>query len=109
MKQSLSLWEPNLLVDYRLESVQNESGAKKIIIFEAKGEHVWEDNIKVIKEGTNTKIYLLFGPEGGMTDDEIRQFPETLLTNLTDNRLRSETAVVYAASVLRNSIVKNIL
>ncbi|MEW6004893.1 MAG: RsmE family RNA methyltransferase [Stygiobacter sp.] len=44
--------------------------------------------------------YLIFGPEGGFSEKEMKIFDEVEKVRLTNNRLRSETAIVSAASLI---------
>jgi RsmE family RNA methyltransferase len=47
------------------------------------------------------KNYLMiFGPEGGFFEKEISELEPTVILKLTENRLRAETAIVTAASII---------
>ncbi len=99
MKQSLRAFQPKILFERDLKKITEFEGRK----------YVFEQNSKVtlsslISEGeidSNEPTYFIFGPEGGLTEEEVNLFtkdnPSLLLTK---NRLRSETAIVSAASLL---------
>lgn len=94
MKQSLRSFKPNIKT---LNSIKN--------IFELEGEKiVFEQNSRNIFSKKNInfheKIFFVFGPEGGLTENEINLFNKNNSYNLAGNRLRSETAIVKCASIL---------
>ena len=43
---------------------------------------------------------MIFGPEGGFSEKEISELNPTVILKLTENRLRAETAIVTAASII---------
>jgi len=91
MKQSLQSFKPNLKYIEKLY----EFAGKNIVIFDQNSKNKlsgWE--IKSID------TYFIFGPEGGFTEKEFKQFGNATKLRLTGNRLRSETAVVTFASQL---------
>ncbi len=94
MKQSLRSYLPQISV---LKSFD------ELIAME--GENiVFEQNAKaVFKRGliNSLKKYLLiFGPEGGLSDEEIKIINKDNLFSLAENRLRTETAIVKCASII---------
>lgn len=94
MKQSLLSYLPKVKI---LSSV-NE-------VFELKSEKIIFDQSATKKlvdfEFDNHKKYLLiFGPEGGFTDTELKEIYLSESLNVASNRLRSETAIVKAASLI---------
>jgi 16S rRNA (uracil1498-N3)-methyltransferase len=44
--------------------------------------------------------FFIFGPEGGLDQSELNKAGQTRIYKLTDNRLRTETAIVKCAAVL---------
>ncbi len=46
------------------------------------------------------KYYLIFGPEGGLSEKELDFFEKENIYKISDNRLRTETAVVSAAALI---------
>jgi RsmE family RNA methyltransferase len=47
----------------------------------------------------NKKYCLIFGPEGGLTNDELMLIEPFKKLKLAENRLRTETAIIKAASL----------
>ena len=69
-------------------------------IFAWKEVFILTDNRSLITDN----CFFLFGPEGGFTEDELRIANGELRIKLTDNRLRSETAIITAASILTTTL-----
>jgi 16S rRNA (uracil1498-N3)-methyltransferase len=99
MKQSLLSYLPKIeIVDSTVEfsSIKSE----KIIFDQLADKELMDFDFENQK-----KYYLIFGPEGGFTDSEITtMFPSERL-NLAKNRLRSETAIVKAASLISSKYI----
>lgn len=103
MKQSLHAYKPKIefAADIR-ESVPEQA---QTIIFEQTSKISFQDYFinenknKLLQKG-NT--FFLFGPEGGLTKEEIDLFNNAKLMSLNENRLRSETAIITAAALLAN-------
>jgi 16S rRNA (uracil1498-N3)-methyltransferase len=101
MKQSLRAWIPQISFVNSFSELMKLNGSK--IIFEQHSEIQFKDFLSTINFPLSTHNYFVFGPEGGLTDEECRTVNEECRVKLTDNRLRSETAIITAASLL-NSI-----
>ncbi len=99
MKQSLRSYLPK--VEY-IRDLSNVSKDFIKIVFNQNAEQPFASYLKSMEKGKN--ICLIFGPEGGFSEKEIKSFGNPVIVRLGNNRLRSETAVVTAASVLSNSI-----
>ncbi len=97
MKQSLRAWLPNIEQISSLEKLINEAGER--VLFDQKAETDFNKNRAAIIN-SNQKYIFIFGPEGGLNDDELRLLHNTAKVRLTYNRLRSETAIVAAASMI---------
>lgn len=95
MKQSLRAYLPNIKVVKSLSHIAELKGGK--IIFEqiAKRKFLFEFIM-------DKKYYFIFGPEGGLTENEINIFDTNLLYSLSDHRLRSETAIVKVAALINS-------
>jgi 16S rRNA (uracil1498-N3)-methyltransferase len=93
MKQSLRAYLPKINVVKNLSGIAESSGEK--IIFEQNAEKKFQFNFAM-----NKKHYFIFGPEGGLTEDELKLFDTDFIYSLSDHRLRSETAIVKAASLI---------
>lgn len=100
MKQSLHSFKPNLI---KLESLSDINSSNNIIIFDQNAaktlkNFVYTDLNKEVIQKNN--YYFIFGPEGGLTSQELNLFNQSINLKITDNRLRSETAIVTAASLI---------
>ncbi|MCB9219340.1 MAG: 16S rRNA (uracil(1498)-N(3))-methyltransferase [Ignavibacteriales bacterium] len=94
MKQSLQAIKPriNFIKDLKI------SDTSLNIIFDQNAENKLSESLGTILEKKN--INFIFGPEGGLTTTEIEKLKNTYNVYLTKNRLRAETAIVSAASIL---------
>lgn len=93
MKQSLRAYLPKIKLVKNLSDIAESNG--EIIIFEQNAERKFQFEFVMDK-----KYYFIFGPEGGLTEDELKLFDTDLIYSLSDNRLRSETAIVKVASLI---------
>ena len=98
MKQSLGGFLPKIQFIDSINKLNEFDGEK--FIFEQNAEVNFNDDIAKNVTSQNDKTYFIFGPEGGLSDDEIGSIGNSNLIALTPNRLRSETAIVTTASFL---------
>lgn len=98
MKQSLRAWLPQISFVKSFKELMKLNGSK--IIFEQHSKLSFSDFLKSQYSILNTDFYLVFGPEGGLTDEECNSVNEENRIKLTENRLRSETAIITAAAIL---------
>jgi len=96
MKQSLQSYKP--IIEFRKSLSLIDSLDTVNIIFDQKAEETIIDLNKI--DEINKKINFIFGPEGGLTENEMKSVSNSKLVKLTDNRLRAETAIISAASIL---------
>ncbi len=102
MKQSLRAWLPKISYVKRLDKLLNIEGEK--IIFDQSAEQSFQDYLSTNNKQLTTDSFFIFGPEGGLTSGERTSVSEECrVVKLTENRLRSETAIVTAAAILNNS------
>ncbi|MCF8435499.1 MAG: 16S rRNA (uracil(1498)-N(3))-methyltransferase [Ignavibacteriales bacterium] len=102
MKQSLRYYLPIISFDKQLR-VQNFKGAS-VGLFDQRGA---QEFLSFAKEIDLSEEYVfVFGPEGGFSEREITELKGHSPIRLTGNRLRSETAIISAASVL--AVIKNL-
>lgn len=94
IKQSLLSWLPKVQYYNSLKDIVSEH-AKKIIFDQSSAQYF---DKKLVKQGED--YFFIFGPEGGLSADEINIFQLSEKFRLNDNRLRTETAIVKAASLL---------
>jgi len=94
MKQSLQAYLPKIEV---FDSVKRfKDLAVEKVLFEQNSENKLADQ----KFDISKEYYFIFGPEGGFSQKEILEIQPTVLLNVADNRLRSETAIIKVASIL---------
>ncbi|MGE5683147.1 MAG: RsmE family RNA methyltransferase [Bacillota bacterium] len=94
MKQSLRSYLPQLRCIKSLKDLSVLEGQK--VVFEQLGSRKFIE-FTGLKDVT---YYFIFGPEGGLSDREISYLSDAEEYSLTGNRLRAETAVITAASIL---------
>lgn len=93
MKQSLNSYKPNIQSINSLAEIAKLNGKK--IIFEQNSDQEFK-----FHNDSTLDYYLIFGPEGGLTENELNLFDTKVIYSLGDKRLRSETAIVKVASML---------
>jgi 16S rRNA (uracil1498-N3)-methyltransferase len=93
MKQSLRAFLPQITSASFNEILQFD-GAK--ILFDQNAKQVFDGRLI-----SNNPTYYLFGPEGGFDQSELESVSQENRFSLTENRLRSETAIIKCASLLK--------
>lgn len=94
IKQSLQTILPRIVVISSLKELNSSEGTK--IIFDQKAIQKFDNKLL-----SNTQpTYFIFGPEGGLSEEEINCLNDRKMFSLADNRLRSETAIIKVASVV---------
>jgi 16S rRNA (uracil1498-N3)-methyltransferase len=93
MKQSLRSFLPKIQLVNRLLDIAELDGEK--IIFEQNTQKKF-----IFNNDINKKYCFIFGPEGGLTENEIELFKTANIYTISDHRLRSETAIIKVASLL---------
>lgn len=93
MKQSLRSFLPKLEV-HNLNDIVNLPGIK--IGFEQSS----LNEAGSLKLDPDEIYYFIFGPEGGLSEQELNLFKEENVFKISDNRLRTETAVISIASLI---------
>jgi 16S rRNA (uracil1498-N3)-methyltransferase len=93
MKQSLRAFLPKI-ISTSFDEINKLSGDK--ILFDQKVKSRFTG-----KNDNKKSSYFLFGPEGGFDESEISSIENDKKYCLSNNRLRSETAIVYCASLLK--------
>jgi len=94
MKQSLQSFLPRVEI---FDSVLkfNKLKVEKILFEQTSDSKFMDQEFDLTKQ-----YYFIFGPEGGFSQKEILDIQPTIVLNLADNRLRSETAIIKAASII---------
>jgi 16S rRNA (uracil1498-N3)-methyltransferase len=93
MTQSLRAFLPQI-TSASFEDIVKVDGVK--IIFDQNAKLEFEGKIS-----SDKPTYLLFGPEGGFDENEIESVEQENRFSLSTNRLRSETAIIKCASLLK--------
>jgi len=93
MKQSLRAFLPKI-VSSSFDEIIKFPGTK--ILFDQNTKSVFDGDVN-LKEPT----YFLFGPEGGFDETEINSVRPENRFALSANRLRSETAIIKCASLIK--------
>ena len=104
MKQSLRAWLPNVAYCKSVSELVQLEGKK--FFFDQNATDTLQNYLVFNHQSLITNHYFLFGPEGGFSEEELRIANGELRIKLTENRLRSETAVVTAASILATSLTQ---
>lgn len=94
MKQSLRAYLPEVIFANSLSEIKKIKAKK--ILFDQKS----KDKLSPEILDKSLSYLLIFGPEGGFTDKELSLIKPDFNFNIAVNRLRSETAIVKAASIL---------
>lgn len=94
MKQSLQANKSKIRIA-ELNELKKEKNSQNIL-FDQLAEKSFIDIAKNFKLGTS--LNLIFGPEAGLTEKDITSIPNVINVHLTKERLRTETAVIVAAS-----------
>ncbi|MCX6173652.1 MAG: RsmE family RNA methyltransferase [Ignavibacteriales bacterium] len=107
MKQSLRAWLPKVSYVKSIDELYKLDGTK--ILFDQNAEKTFQSilNLPAGRQGSQFSIgnyFFIFGPEGGFTEEESRVMSDECRVKLTDNRLRSETAIITAASILTTTL-----
>jgi 16S rRNA (uracil1498-N3)-methyltransferase len=94
MKQSLLSWLPKIRYISSLDELA-QLDVEKIIFDQSSHNYFSRDKIK-----TDMNYFFIFGPEGGFTLEEMNLLNKAKNYKLAENRLRAETAIIKAASLL---------
>jgi 16S rRNA (uracil1498-N3)-methyltransferase len=93
MKQSLNSFLPKIdIIDF--DDISNLPGIKIGL------EQSSPKNFSDFKLNLDIKYYFIFGPEGGLSEKEMSIFEKENVYKIANNRLRTETALVTAASLI---------
>ncbi len=96
MKQSLRAWLPKIYFVKNVSEIMKMEGVK--YIFDQNAEQTFQPDLCTLR---STLSILIFGPEGGFSEDELKiENGELIMVRLSGHRLRSETSIITAASLL---------
>lgn len=101
MKQSLRAWLPKISYVKNIYDLMKLDGEK--IFFDQNANQSLKSILN--SQFSTLNYFFIFGPEGGFSEEESRVMnAECRVLKLTDNRLRSETAIITAAALLISSL-----
>jgi 16S rRNA (uracil1498-N3)-methyltransferase len=100
MKQSLRSYLPNFKYVKKFEQLNKLEG-KKIVLDQNSDQRLTENLRNFSKED---KCNFIFGPEGGLSEEELNIITDKVTYQLTSNRLRAETAVITTASLIASTL-----
>ncbi|MBI9073310.1 MAG: 16S rRNA (uracil(1498)-N(3))-methyltransferase [Melioribacteraceae bacterium] len=100
MKQSLRAFNPNIKFAKRLSDLKETNQVK--ILFDQNAEMCLTDFVLNDLKTNKGELVFIFGPEGGLSENEFKLFEDSKNLFLTKNRLRAETAIITTASVISN-------
>lgn len=101
MKQSIRSYAPNFIFKKNIDEIISGYSNRefKLFAFDQKAETQFSKELEEISN-SDKKIVFLFGPEGGISERELYLLKDCKFLRLTDNRLRSETAIISAGILL---------
>ena len=94
MKQSLRSYLPIIKGLKSLEEIVKLNG--EVIVLE----QISNKNVADLKLFSAINYYFVFGPEGGLDEEELNLIDKGKIYNLAENRLRSETAIIMFVAML---------
>ena len=94
MKQSLRTFLPKIKIVNSIIELRDLTG-EKILFDQLSSNKFAGQNFNISKN-----YFMIFGPEGGLTNKEIQEINPTMTFRLIGNRLRSETAIIKVASII---------
>ncbi|MFO7448318.1 MAG: RsmE family RNA methyltransferase [Ignavibacteriaceae bacterium] len=94
MKQSLLSYLPEISTVSSIDEIIKYPGTKIILDQNA------DNPLTSFKPDNNHSYYFIFGPEGGLTLEELEMVESNNRYKLTSNRLRTETAIITCAAVI---------
>lgn len=103
MKQSLRSWLPKVSYCKSISEIIKLEGKK--IFFDQNADTLFTSVVNS-EFGFPSPCIFIFGPEGGFSSRECIVKKEELELKLNENRLRSETAIVNAASILSANLAQ---
>ncbi len=100
MKQSLRAWLPQISYMENFNMLNNLTGQK--IILDQNSDQTLFDFLSSIQHPVSSSWYFIFGSEGGLSEKEINDIAGSIKVRLSKNRLRSETAITYAGTIINS-------
>jgi 16S rRNA (uracil1498-N3)-methyltransferase len=94
MKQSLKTTLPKISLINSLQDISNLEGEKVVLNQKS------EKSMNELEIDFSKKYFFIFGPEGGLDENELNLFDKSDHFFITKSRLRSETAIVSVSSLL---------
>lgn len=98
MKQSLRSFLPKIEYVGDFRSLNSLAGKK--LIMDQGSDIIFYDYLTNDANNMRENIYIIIGPEGGLTESEMNSLNESLRFKISNYRLRSETAAINAAAII---------
>jgi 16S rRNA (uracil1498-N3)-methyltransferase len=108
IKQSQRLYLPEIQISSSFSKfINTETGTDHKFLADQKSPDFVIERLYALRKKTNEDIIFIIGPEGGFDDQEKRlaENHEFIPVSFGDNRLRSETAAISAASYI--NLIRN--
>lgn len=104
MKQSLRSWLPKISYSKSIREIYKLNGIK--ILFDQNAQLTFQSFLPTLNSQFSIgNCFFIFGPEGGFDEEELKIANGELRIKLTENRLRSETAIISAATLLASNVL----
>lgn len=103
-EQSMRLTIPTIKYKSNFKSIYDNMNEYDYVIIAYEEEAKSGETSKLHQIGSNLKqgqkVLILFGPEGGLTEDEVNLYDDAFKVSLGPRILRAETAPLYALAAL---------
>ncbi len=101
MKQSLRAFLPEFHFEESIDALIKKSANNESTLFllDQKADEKFSTHVDDILNSEKDS-YFIFGPEGGISERELYLLKDAKFLRLTENRLRSETAIISAGILL---------
>jgi len=94
---------PEICQPLKLKDALRLPGGRRIVLSELESEVKLKD---LLQSSSNGEVAIAIGPEGGWTDEELREFREAewISASLGSTILRAETAAIAAAAIVQSEL-----
>jgi 16S rRNA (uracil1498-N3)-methyltransferase len=94
---------PEICQPLKLKDALRLPGGTRILLFELESDVKLKD---LMQSSSNGEVVIAIGPEGGWTDEELREFREAgwISASLGSTILRAETAAIAATAIVQSEL-----